>query len=121
MEKLRVYNSDFIESVKTREGNKVEFLIYLPFKKKIFYTQKEGFYSEYYGHYYGTADDLLNCSYENTRIIVKDNVAYWRPSVQIKYVSGEIVSKHFDTIEECNNYAKSFINKYINKEKQINL
>lgn len=121
MEKLRVYNSDFIESVKTREGNKITYLKYLPFKKKIFYTQKEGFYNEYSGYYYGTAEDLLNGSYDDVRILVKNNIAYYRPHVRIKFVSGDKVYKYFDTIEECNNYTKSFIDMYVNKEKQINL
>lgn len=117
MEKLQIYNGDFIESVKTCEGNKVPYIKYGQFKKTIFGTQKEGFYSEYSGHYYGTTEDLLNGSYDDIRILVKDNIAYYRPGVKITFISGQSTYKYFDTIEECNQYAQEVMDNYVEKSK----
>lgn len=116
---VEIYDGDAIESVKTLKGNKVPFIKYEKFKKTIFGTQKEGFYDEYCGDYYGTAEDLLNGSYDDTKILVNDNIAYYRPRVKITFISGEAKYKHFDTIEECNKYAQGVMDKYVEKSKHF--
>lgn len=120
MEKVELFNGDFIESVNVTEGRSVSRLVYKKEINFIFYKRKTGFYDDYPGNYYGSSEDLLNGSYDNCRILVKDNKAYWRPFVEIRMVSGYKTGKHFDTIEECNKYAKDIMDRFVPRQFKIN-
>jgi hypothetical protein len=119
MELERIFNANTIQSVEVQEGNSVWRLNYKTEKNKWYCKRKAGFYANDSGRYCGTAEDLLNGSYNGYRILVKDNVAYWRPYVEFTFVNGEEHGKHFDTIEECNAYAKEIMDKYVKNQFKI--
>jgi hypothetical protein len=120
LEKVKLFNGDAIESVNVIEGEQARGLVYKKEKKFFLCKRKAGFYTDYSGHYYGTSDDLFNGSYRGSRVLVRDNKAYWRPFVEIKMISGDSTKKNFDTIEECNKYATDIMDIFIPKQFKVN-
>ena len=107
-----IFNADIIERVKVYEPAEVWRISYRKKIKTWFYNRKEGFYSES-DYFLGNEQDLLNGSYNTFRVLVKDNVAYWRHYVEIKFIGGSTKVETFDTVEECNEYATKISEKYI--------
>ena len=108
-----VFNADALEKVEVYQPAVVWRISYKKEIKSWLSNRKDGFYTDYSEKFLGNEYDLLGGSYNKTRIIVKDNVAYWRPYVELKFIGGSTKISTFDTIEECNAYATEISEKYI--------
>ena len=113
------YNGDFIETIRIKPSKHLEHTVYVSSKisknpiLRFFKIQsKEGFYTEW-GHFMGTKSDLEEGKWNDTKYIVKDNMIWTRPKVQVTFVSSQTVNFKFDTVEECKIFAEKLRDKYV--------
>lgn len=82
----------------------------------------EGYYTDG-DTYLGNEEDLLNGSYRIKPLysneddyvfilICENKMAYYRPYVTIKFESGNKKVERFNTLAECNAYAKELVQKF---------
>lgn len=112
-----IYNADTLERVHVRMPSPVWHVSYLKYKKYLIGERKAGFYTDS-GHFLGNEQDLLNGAYMDTRILVINNIAYYRPYVELNFVGGSTKIYYFDTVDECNARALEISNKYIKNQIQ---
>lgn len=105
--KSKVFNTECIESVTVYDIDECPFLNWRPASSYFFglYKCEAGFYSNG-GCYRYTAENLRNGEFYETKLIVIDNKAYYKPYVLIKFVSGDTKVRTFDTLDEAVAYSK---------------
>lgn len=119
----KVYNIEQIVSIVTCDKKKIDILLYKEEQRigkfKSFWNNypshmPSGFYMDTgygdYTCYIGTAEELkigiknigiFNSVFNDINILVEDNIAYYKPCVEIKYSNGEVYKKEYDTYDEA--------------------
>ena len=122
-EKMVQFESKIV-SVKVNDKSECHYVTYKKERKRLFGLLKSlpsGYYTDG-DRFLGDEEDLLNGAYtikscgdgdEYTFILVCENQkAYYQPYVTIKYESGNYKQLKFNTIKECNEYAKELGQKF---------
>lgn len=112
-----------VTSVEVNDKIHCHYVTYKKERKRLFGLLKPlpaGYYSDS-DRYLGLESDLLNGSYyltshdgeKTTFILICENQkAYYRPSVTIKFESDKGKNFKFNTLEECNAYAKELSHRF---------
>lgn len=108
-----IFNMEALVSV-TVKGRKKEIdLKFKPFKKSFWGNTKEGFYDVFSmcDDYCYTAEELVSGKYYDTKLIVENNVAYYRPYVRLNFMAGQTYIQEFDTYCEALAWGQEQANK----------
>jgi hypothetical protein len=112
-----IYNADTLERVHVKMPSPVPHVSYVKYKKYLIGERKEGFYTDS-GYFLGNEQDMLNGAYMGIKVIIINNIAYYRPYVVLDFVGGSSKIFKFDTVEECNAKAIEISTKYIKNQIQ---
>lgn len=113
-----------IKSIEVYDKMRCYYVNYRKRKKNLFGLLKPspgGYYTDS-GHYLGDEEDLLNGAYKCKGyddeadtifyLICENKKAYYKPYVSIVFESGKSKNAKFNTLEECNEYAKKLGNEF---------
>lgn len=114
-----IFNLEALVKVKIVDKRKCPYVEYKPFNKIFWGNTKEGFYTDMGGYY--TAKDLTSGNWwGECSLIVEDNIAYYKPYVQLCFAGGVEHNKVFDTYEEALKWGNEQAEKAINVKLLIN-
>jgi len=75
---------------------------------------KEGFY--YYGEFQGSSVEIVS---NNNKLMVEDNVLYYKPSVTLKFVDGSETVKYFQNFAMANKFGHELASKHFTSKLEI--
>lgn len=104
---MKIYNLDQLVSVTVKDKELISDIVYQPHRHFRFWKDEPaGFYYRTYSEYaIYTKEELEQGKWERTKLLVIDNLVYFKPFVMLTYSNDEKHFVKFETVEEANEYA----------------
>jgi hypothetical protein len=113
---MEIFNQETIVSVQVVDKILESYYKWEVYKPSTFWnnSRKAGFYYEFNDQYTYTFEEINKDGFYI--LDETEHKIYYRPYVQINFVSGRKKYVYFQTKEECVKYAKEFADKHIVKQ-----